>query len=86
MCQVMTGHGSDKGRRAHNYTTVYSALLRGKFNQPYRVFELGLGTNNPELLSTMGVAGTPGASLRGWRELFPNATIYGADIDRTILF
>jgi len=86
MCQVMTRHGSDKGRRAHNYTTVYSALLHGKCNQPFRIFELGLGTNNPELLSTMGVAGTPGASLRGWRELFPNASIYGADIDREILF
>jgi hypothetical protein len=86
MCQVMTRHGSDKGRRAHNYTTVYSALLRGKFNQPYRIFELGLGTNNPELISTMGIAGTPGASLRGWREIFSNAIIYGADIDREVLF
>jgi bifunctional DNA-binding transcriptional regulator/antitoxin component of YhaV-PrlF toxin-antitoxin module len=27
-----------------------------------------------------------GASLRGWRELFPNALVYGADIDRDILF
>lgn len=34
----------------------------------------------------MGIEGRPGASLRGWRELFPNAHIYGADIDRDILF
>jgi hypothetical protein len=34
----------------------------------------------------MGVFGVPGASLRAWRELFPNALVYGADIDRGILF
>ncbi len=34
----------------------------------------------------MGANGRPGASLRGWRELFPNAVVYGADIDRDILF
>jgi hypothetical protein len=34
----------------------------------------------------MGIDGRPGASLRGWRKLFPYAVVYGADIDRTILF
>jgi hypothetical protein len=34
----------------------------------------------------MGAGGKPGASLRVWRDYFPNATIYGADIDRDILF
>jgi hypothetical protein len=34
----------------------------------------------------MGVFGMPGASLRAWQELFPHALIYGADIDRRILF
>jgi hypothetical protein len=86
MCRVMTRLGSDKGRRGHNYTSVYWAILSGVLDQPYRIFELGLGTNRPELSSSMGVAGAPGASLRGWRELFPNAHIYGADIDRSILF
>jgi SAM-dependent methyltransferase len=84
-CLVMTKHGSDKGR-AHNYTTAYSALFKGRCDQPLRIFELGLGSNNPDVPSTMGVFGVPGASLRGWRELFPNALVYGADIDRGILF
>jgi len=84
-CRVMTKHGSDKGR-AHNYTTVYSALFRERHDQPLRIFELGLGTNSPNLPSSMGVFGVPGASLRGWRELFPNASVFGADIDRRILF
>ena len=81
----MTKYGSDKGR-LHNYTTVYSALFKERSDQPLRVFELGLGTNNPDAPSSMGVFGSPGASLRGWRELFPHALVYGADIDRGILF
>jgi hypothetical protein len=34
----------------------------------------------------MGVAGQPGASLRVWRDYFPNARVIGADIDPDILF
>jgi hypothetical protein len=91
MCHVMTKYGSDKGyyrrrfHRGHNFTTVYSVLFEGRLDQPLRLFELGIGTNNPELPSTMGDDGRPGASLRGWRELFPNALVYGADIDRAVL-
>jgi hypothetical protein len=47
---------------------------------------LGLGTNNPEVPSSIGLYGRPGGSLRGWRELFPNALVYGADIVRANLF
>jgi len=36
--------------------------------------------------SNMGVNGIPGASLRGWREIFPRAQVFGADIDRDMLF
>jgi hypothetical protein len=34
----------------------------------------------------MGSKGKPGASLRVWRDYFPNALVYGADIDETVLF
>jgi hypothetical protein len=60
--------------------------LGAKRKQPLKIFELGLGSDNPQVVSNMGLYGSPGASLRGWRELFPNAFIYGADIDRGILF
>lgn len=86
MCRVMTKHESDKGQGWHNYTTIYTVLFRKLRDQPLRIFELGLGTNDPKLASSMGVNGRPGASLRGWRELFPHALVYGADIDRNILF
>jgi hypothetical protein len=84
MCPVMARYGSDKA--LHSYTQVYSAVFKGWFDRPLRMLELGLGTNNPAMLSNMGVFGAPGASLRGWRDLFPQASIYGADIDRGILF
>jgi len=85
MCRVMTRNGSDKAR-AHRYTAVYSALFKPRYDQRLRIVELGLGTNNPDAPSSMGVFAIPGASLRGWRDLFPNAQVYGADIDRRILF
>lgn len=81
----MSKHGSDKGR-AHNYTTVYSALFGGLWNRPLVLVELGLGSNNLDVPSNMGVFGAPGASLRAWRELFPNARVFGADVDHRILF
>lgn len=50
------------------------------------VFECGLGTYDPRFAANMGAKGRPGASLRVWRDYFPNATIVGADIDRQVLF
>ena len=85
LCKIMLRHGDDKSH-FHDYTQVYSILFKGLRNGPLRVFEFGLGSNNPSVPSNMGLTGKPGASLRGWREFFPQALVYGADIDRGILF
>jgi hypothetical protein len=89
-------YGTDKGESkpdGHPYpwpSHTYADFIERHFahcrEYVRNVFECGLGTNNPDLPSTMGPNGKPGASLKMWREYFPNANIYGADIDQTILF
>jgi hypothetical protein len=86
LCRIMTTYGSDKAMGRHNYTTVYRALFAELRSQRVNFFELGIGTNNPKLASTMGETGKPGASLRGWAEFFKVGRIVGADIDRAVLF
>lgn len=70
----------------HKYGEVYEWLLGGYREHVKLVFECGIGTSNVAFGANMGPRGTPGASLRVWREYFPNAEIYGADIDESVLF
>jgi hypothetical protein len=93
LCDV---YGSDKGSLhksghpypwpSHSYADFYANLFSHCRNSVTKVFECGIGTNNPSLPSSMLITGKPGASLRVWRDYFPNATVYGADIDKDILF
>ncbi len=86
LCAIMTSCGSDKGDIRHNYTTLYSKLFSQWKEKDINLFELGLGTNNLDVPSNMGSEGKPGASLYGWSIYFPKAHIYGADIDKRVLF
>ena len=90
-------YGSDKGYvsfeketpygwKSHTYTSVYYNLFNHCKNEIKLIFECGIGTNNPNLISNMTFRGKPGASLRVWRDYFINSLIYGADIDKDILF
>lgn len=82
LCRVMRANGSDKSVRGkHNYTLLYEALLAPLRTEPLRIFELGLGT-----AACMWPGYVPGASLRGWSEYLPKASVFGADIDRSSLF
>lgn len=93
LCEIMSKNGSDKSERpshgnlsGHNYTKFYYKLFSEIRNDELNFFELGMGTNNPNIESNMSVDGLPGASLVGWSEFFKNSKIYGADIDTDILF
>lgn len=91
LCAIMSDAGSDKGPRTrgtfwHNYTEVYDCLFKDMVDHELNVFELGLGTTNPNIPSNMGSNGVPGASIRGWKNYFTQSRIFGADIDRDILF
>jgi hypothetical protein len=77
-------HGSDKATE-HDYHLLYGAILAER-DSVTALLEVGLGTNHPDVISNMGVNGQPGASLRAFRDFLPRARIYGADVDRRILF
>jgi hypothetical protein len=90
-CEIMGEAGSDKGKKDiqnshHNYTLIYDELFLSSTDKKLRIFELGIGTNYTDIPSNMGEHGIPGASLRGWSKIFQNSFIYGADIDKRILF
>jgi hypothetical protein len=74
------------GWQAHTYTDFYSDLFDHCKESVKLVFECGIGSNDPSIPSNMTVKGKPGASLRMWKEYFCNSQIYGADIDRNVLF
>ena len=77
-------YGSDKAT-CHDYHFIYGPILKNR-SSVTAVLEIGLGTNNELVISNMGKVGKPGASLRAFRDFLPKAKIYGADIDREILF
>ena len=84
--EILANNRSDKST-GHNYHILYSFILNKLGNESnLNVLEIGLGTNNPHLVSTMGSHGKPGASLFAFREYLPNANIYGGDVDKDILF
>lgn len=89
-------YGSDKGSviggspyypwLPHSYADVYSTLFDHCRYSVQTIFECGIGTNRTEFISNMSEQGRPGASLRAWRDYFPNAQIIGADVDSSVLF
>jgi hypothetical protein len=83
---ILQNNNSDKST-THDYHILYSFVLdRLGENSKLNILEIGMGTNNPNIVSSMGVYGRPGASLYAFREYLPNSNIYGADIDKDILF
>jgi SAM-dependent methyltransferase len=82
--KLLDSYGSDKANQ-HNYHYLYGAILSNPGGIK-NIFEVGLGTNNTDVTSNMGEKGRPGASLRAFRDFCPDAKIYGADIDRRVLF
>ncbi len=94
LCEL---YGSDKGFvniekktpydwDPHAYSIIYNNLFSHCRENIKLVFECGIGTNNLNFESNMTLNGKPGASLKMWKDYFVNAQIFGADIDRNILF
>lgn len=78
--EILYTHGTDKV----NYSVLYHALFEARRMSIGSILEIGIGTLEPEAHSSMvGWARDgyrQGASLRVWKEYFPNAAIYGWDV------
>jgi hypothetical protein len=89
LCILMDTYGSDKGPEnlgAGNYTKLYNYIFSDIKETTKNFLEFGLGSNYTDTPSNMGPEGRPGASLRGFRDYFKNANIFGADLDKRVLF
>jgi len=86
LCALYRKYGSDKKTDAqHNYTNIYYPIFQLLRNQQFNFFELGLGSQNTSIPWHFNYPGCKvGASVFAAEEFFPNANIYGADIDSTI--
>jgi hypothetical protein len=82
--QLLNGYSSDKAY-THSYHHFYANIFESTENV-LNILEVGIGTNNLDVLSTMGPNGKPGASLRAFRDFFLNANVVGCDVDKRILF
>jgi len=82
LAELFRIYGSDKNI---TYSKIYNCLLK-ELSKPKKILEIGLGTNNADIVSNMNGDGKPGASLRAFRDFIPNSRIYGADFDSRILF
>lgn len=85
--KIFKANKSDKSGPNHRYDLIYQSIFDDlKNKQLINILEIGIGTNNSDVVSHMGINGRPGASLYAYREFFPRANIFGADIDKRILF
>ncbi len=85
LCKIAFKYGTDKCRRlGHNYTPVYYKLFKDKRKKVKKVLELGVGCR--ETMHWIPDHYQNGASLLMWRDFFPNAHVYGVDIDPRAIF
>lgn len=77
-------YGADKSPTInHQYTPFYYELFKDKRNEFKKIVEVGVG--NDRIFKYIPHYQI-GASLRMWRDFFPNAMVYGADIEKTSMF
>lgn len=85
LCKLAFHYGTDKCPQLnHSYTPFYYRLLNPQRQLIRKVLELGIG--HPERMNRFMENYRIGASLYMWRDFFPQAMIYGADIMPETMF
>jgi hypothetical protein len=86
LCLLFEKYGSDKCDQIfHTYSRFYYSIFLPRQNSVKNFLEIGIGTKHL-MIPIVGSEYQEGASLKSWRDFFPNATIYGLDIDKSLLF
>lgn len=77
-------YGTDKtAYYIHDYTTIYHSLYKNRREDVKKVLEIGIGIKEVMwYIPNYKI----GASLYMWRDYFPNAEIYGIDIEPKVIF
>ena len=94
LCKLAYKYGTDKCPQIkHSYTPFYYKYLKHKRNSTKKFMEFGIGHtrknwHNPKGLSELKLIPNliSGASLRMWRDFFPNAQVFGVDISSQTMF
>ena len=85
LCKLAYRYRTDKCPRIkHVYTPFYYELFKEKKQFIKKVLEMGIGYD--ETMRHCGNLYKVGASLRMWRDFFPNAQVHGADISPVAMF
>lgn len=85
LCNIAYKYGTDKCPKiGHTYTPFYYELFKDKRESIKKVLELGIGF--PECMDKFYKDYITGASLYMWRDFFPNAQVYGVDIEPKAMF
>jgi len=85
LCKLAYKYGSDKCPKIkHHYTPYYFELFNPIRDKVKKVLEIGIGFK--EDMPHVPDHYVTGASLFIWRDFFPNAQIYGTDIQPICLF
>ncbi|HTB22803.1 MAG TPA: hypothetical protein VK914_08865 [bacterium] len=72
-------------RKDPPYLRLYGHIFKDR-EQIETVLEIGIGSNNPSIVSNNLGSAAPGSTLRGLRDFLGGARIYGVDVDTDILF
>ena len=87
LCELFEKYKADKCPAIlHTYSPAYFELLKEIKETAKNVLEIGIGTV-PLMEVGVGIKDyVPGASIRGWRDFFPNAMVYAVDIEESVMF